>query len=221
MATKQLPGLTTLLPADSIDSTADLMLVRDTSTGADVKVKVGTVVGRDHGTAAGQVPLNSDLNLGTAATKNIGTANGDVPLNSYRTGEVFYHAGSTAPAGAMKANGAAVSRTTYADLFAAIGTTFGAGDGSTTFNLPDLRGEFVRGWDDSRGVDSGRAMGSAQADAFKSHSHVIPTNFGSSSAGFAHTSNVYTSPGANISTDASGGTETRPRNIALLACIKY
>lgn len=61
MATKQLPGLTTLLPADSIDSSADLMLVRDTSTGADVKVLVGTVVGRDHGTAAGQVPLNSDI----------------------------------------------------------------------------------------------------------------------------------------------------------------
>lgn len=61
MATKQLPGLTTLLPADSIDSSADLMLVRDTSTGADVKVKVGTVVGRDHGTAANQVPLNSDI----------------------------------------------------------------------------------------------------------------------------------------------------------------
>jgi len=219
MATKQLPGLTTLLPADSIDSSADLMLVRDTSTGADVKVKVGTVVGRDHGTAANQVPLNSDL--GTAATKNIGTANGDVPLNSYRTGEVFYHAGSTAPAGAMKANGAAVSRTTYAALFAAIGTVFGAGDGSTTFNLPDLRGEFVRGWDDSRGVDSGRAMGSAQTDMLKSHSHLIPTNAGSAKAGFMQTSGIYTSPGLNISTDATGGAETRPRNIALLACIKY
>lgn len=70
---------------------------------------------------------------------------------------------STAPSGWLKANGAAVSRTAYADLFAAIGTTYGSGDGFNTFNLPDLRGEFIRGFDDARGVDSGRAMGSSQA----------------------------------------------------------
>ena len=61
------------------------------------------------------------------------------------TGTVAYIAASSAPGGWLKCNGAAVSRTTYAALFAAIGTTFGAGDGSTTFKLPDLRGEFVRG----------------------------------------------------------------------------
>lgn len=78
-------------------------------------------------------------------------------------GSVIYVAKSAAPTGYLKANGAAVSRTTYAALFAAIGTAFGVGDGSTTFNLPDLRGEFMRGWDDGRGVDSGRTLGSAQA----------------------------------------------------------
>ena len=57
--------------------------------------------------------------------------------------------------GWLKANGAAVSRTAYGDLFAKIGTVFGSRDGSTTFNLPDLRGEFIRGWDNGRGVDSG------------------------------------------------------------------
>ena len=73
------------------------------------------------------------------------------------SGTVIYHAANTAPTGFLKANGAAVSRSTYSDLFTAIGTTFGVGDGSTTFNVPDLRGEFMRGWDDSRGVDGSRA----------------------------------------------------------------
>lgn len=86
-------------------------------------------------------------------------------------GQIIYVGFSSAPTGYLKANGAAVSRSVYASLFTAIGTTFGVGDGSTTFNVPDLRGEFIRGWDDSRGVDVSRAFGSAQADAFKSHSH--------------------------------------------------
>ncbi|WP_197369874.1 phage tail protein, partial [Ralstonia pseudosolanacearum] len=65
-----------------------------------------------------------------------------------QAGLIGYFARSTAPSGWLKANGAAVSRTTYAALYAEIGTTFGAGDGAATFNLPDLRGEFLRGWDD-------------------------------------------------------------------------
>ena len=88
-------------------------------------------------------------------------------------GQVAHFAMSTPPTGWLKANGAVVSRTTYATLFAAIGTTFGVGDGSTTFKLPDMRGEFIRGWDDSRGVDAGRGFGTAQADAFKSHTHTV------------------------------------------------
>ena len=78
-------------------------------------------------------------------------------------GTVIHVAMSNAPDGYLAANGSAVSRQTYARLFAAIGTTFGGGDGSTTFNLPDLRGEFIRGWDNGRGVDSERQLGSWQA----------------------------------------------------------
>lgn len=92
-------------------------------------------------------------------------------LGMVPSGTVLYFAGRTAPAGWLKANGAAVSRTAYAALFAAIGTTYGAGDGRSTFNLPDLRGEFLRGWDDGRGVDAGRVFGSAQAHALQSHQH--------------------------------------------------
>ncbi|VVP01432.1 hypothetical protein PS862_02868 [Pseudomonas fluorescens] len=84
---------------------------------------------------------------------------------------IGYFARTTAPAGWLKANGAAISRSAYAELYAAIGTTHGAGDGFTTFNLPDLRGEHIRGWDDGRGVDSGRVLGSWQAGAIQSHAH--------------------------------------------------
>jgi len=76
----------------------------------------------------------------------------------------------------LKCNGTAISRTTYAALFAIIGTTHGAGDGSSTFNVPDLRGEFVRGWDDGRGVDSGRNFGTSQSDENKQHNHTASTS---------------------------------------------
>ena len=80
-------------------------------------------------------------------------------------GTIQYFAMDAPPTGYLKADGTLVSRTVYADLFAAIGTTYGAGDGTTTFALPDLRGEFVRGFDDGRGVDSSRVFGSTQGDA--------------------------------------------------------
>ena len=155
-----------------------------------------------------------------------------VLANNVPAGAVNFFAMSTAPAGYLKANGANVNRTTYAALFAAIGTTFGAGDGSTTFAVPDLRGEFPRGWDDGRGIDSGRAIGTAQAQAFLSHTHSFhPAYFlGSGAAGFdgnAITGNSVQGGYGNFAaipsqtTGAAGGTETRPRNIALLACIKF
>ena len=87
------------------------------------------------------------------------------------TGSVHLMATTTAPSGYLKCNGAVVSRTTYADLFAIVGTTWGAGDSATTFNVPDLRGEFVRGWDDSRGVDSSRGFASSQSGKNAQHNH--------------------------------------------------
>jgi phage-related tail fiber protein len=133
-------------------------------------------------------------------------------------GQVGAFARATAPTGWLKANGAAVSRTTYNALFAAIGTTFGVGNGSTTFNLPDLRGEFIRGLDDGRGVDAGRLLGSAQADMFESHLHGIgTTTFVSGGGGVPYGSGVTQ---GTAQSELTGGTETRPRNVALLYCIK-
>lgn len=90
-------------------------------------------------------------------------------------GDVKTVATEEPPLGWLKCNGAVVSRSQYAALFDVIGTRFGAGNGSTTFGLPDLRGEFVRGWDDERGVDPGRELGSAQEGQNALHSHEAST----------------------------------------------
>lgn len=145
------------------------------------------------------------------------------PMGGDATGHVAYFARTSAPPGYLKANGALVSRTTYAALFAAIGTTFGAGDGVTTFSLPDLRGEFLRGLDDGRGVDAGRGIGTWQGDDVKSHAHNIGKQTSGSAAGgsYVHNANMGTLNETTYTTLAAGGTETRPRNVALLACIKF
>lgn len=144
-----------------------------------------------------------------------------LPVSGLQAGEVAFFARNTAPTGYLKANGAAISRTTYSVLFAAIGTTFGVGDGSTTFNIPDLRGEFLRGWDDARGVDTSRAFGSSQAQDIQSHTHVISSMTDNATQGGNVRGTGNTVVQATTTTGATGGTETRPRNIALLACIKY
>ncbi|MDM9592849.1 MULTISPECIES: phage tail protein [Pseudomonas] len=194
--------------------------------------------------------------------------------NGVPPGSIIYVARSTPPVGYIKANGAAVGRVAYAGLFAQIGTTFGGGDGSTTFNVPDLRGEFIRGLDDGRGMDPSRVLGSIQAGQNLSHTHT-----GSAAAAGAHTHTIsgtaltagehtHTAPRAQnndvgggspnfttanllngttapthaagahthsisgtaaaagdhthvVTIAANGGNEARPRNMALLACIKY
>ena len=127
----------------------------------------------------------------------------------------------TLPPRTIKANGVAISRVVYAKLFAKYGTTFGAGDGVNTFNLPDFRGYFPRFWDDGRGVDSGRVLGSTQDDMLKEHTHITGAGGGSAKTkGYAYmSSNVM--GGGSVLSGSEGGVETRPKNIALMAVIKY
>jgi len=89
------------------------------------------------------------------------------------SGAVFCMAVATVPSGYLECNGAVVNRTTYAALFAIIGTQYGAGNGSTTFQLPDLRGEFIRGFDNGKGTDNGRSIGTSQAGNFGQHLHAV------------------------------------------------
>ena len=161
-----------------------------------------------------------------------------VVVSGVPVGAVFHFAASTAPAGYLKANGNIVTNgvgtiqgvaADFSALYAILGSTYGAAG-----QLPDLRGEFIRGWTDGKvGIDTqttfGRfqdwsienILGSVQTETV----HAGPTGaFGSTNSG----DGGYNGPGpnpTNLNFDASRvvktSTETRPRNIALLACIKY
>lgn len=153
---------------------------------------------------------------------------GEVKTVAYTTPDPGYH----------MADGAALSRTTYAALFAKIGTVFGSGDGSTTFNVPNLLGEFVRGWNNTgSGLDPSRTFGSTQASqnlththaanvTDPGHTHVIPqidTLTGSGPGKEPTTggtdlsvSTLSSTTGITVANVASGGSESRPNNIALM-----
>lgn len=152
-----------------------------------------------------------------------------ITSNTAPSGAVSMFAANAAPSGWLECNGAAVSRTTYAALFTAIGTTWGVGNGSTTFNLPDLRGEFARGWDNGRGIDTGRVFASAQSSANLAHTHTtdfwqVQGDAGDNSRdGFTYEGaqgESGVSPESPYESNSSGGTEARPRNIALMFIIK-
>lgn len=149
------------------------------------------------------------------------------------TGTTIYGYFASAPTGFVEASGVTLSRTTYSDLYdhaVAEGLVvteaawqageygmFSDGDGATTFRLPDLRGEFLRGWDHGRGVDTGRTLGSSQADEFKAHTHSVTY----SAARTVSTGSNFPVGGYSADTGSTGGDETRPRNIAVMYCIKY
>lgn len=146
---------------------------------------------------------------------------------------------ATAPSGWLVCDGSVVNKAVYPALFNAIGRAWGAGDGVNTFALPDLRGEFLRGVDGGRGLDSGRALGSVQAGQVQQHKHVIPwgehaydggfgtvPGSGRSGSGDSDTDNSWllSNDGSDYvgQVNATGvvGNETRPRNVAVLYCIK-
>lgn len=174
--------------------------------------------------SAGVLKIRNAANTAWVSVGLLGVAN----FGHIQPGDILFHAKNAAPPGFLKCNGGAISRTTYADLFAEIGTTFGAGDGSTTFNLPELRGEFPRFWDDARGIDASRVFGSAQGDLVKTHAHpslAALYNQFNTVTGFASGTNATVFQGtgnpAVTGDNYSGGAENRPRNVALLGIIKY
>jgi len=185
------------------------------------EVVAGAIIGVTYSVATGQFHLN---------TNN----------NQWAPGQVGTFAMSTCPSGWVAADGSAVSRTvTYSGLYAAIGTTWGTGDGSTTFNVPDLRGVFLRGTgtNGTYGTAVGPSVGTYAADTYLNHTHTdsghthtiaqsnssLVWNTTSSSGSFVNaTGSTTTSTGtANIQASTTGGTETKPKNYGILYCIKY
>jgi microcystin-dependent protein len=137
-------------------------------------------------------------------------------------GAVMPFAMNSDPSGWIHCDGAAVSRTiTYAALFAAIGTTYGAGNGSTTFNLPDLRGYFVRGFGTNGDGTASDTFGAKQADEFKAHTHQVRNFTTTTTPGGAVSVRVIQTGENYVASGSNGGTETRPKNIAMRYCIKF
>lgn len=159
---------------------------------------------------------------GTSNTKLVTPAAAKQLLMEYNfvpSGAIMTFAMDTVPNGWLKCNGQAVSRTSYAQLFAAINVTYGQGDGTTTFNVPDYRGMFLRGHDSGKGVDDDRTFGSYQEDAFKSHTHqYLKPNIISN--GERDNNQQFGDQYIPTETEATGDNETRPKNYAVLYCIK-
>jgi microcystin-dependent protein len=179
-------------------------------------------------------PATSDLNPVTLGQLDDELAAALVVSNAaiasaLPVGTVLMWVTGSIPTGYLALEGGNVSRTTYATLFALWGTAFGVGDGSTTFGLPDTRAYFMRGWDNGRGVDSGRAIATFQADAVQN----ITGEFTAICGGGITTSGAFENDGDSInhitatvagtdngiSFDASRvartAAETRPLNFAV------
>lgn len=229
--------------ADPLEPDTDIILGKSYPAGTQI---VGV---QNEPTGSVPYPLERDRNLDDVPDKpqaraNLGVYSKEESDHLAPAGLVAYFARDTAPTGWLKANGALVSRTAYPRLFAAIGTRFGAGDGFNTFRLPDLRGEFVRGWDDGRGLDASRGVGTIQGGSVGNHEHVLATSetvnmwsyplrnaddyvahYGSSGNDPAYRlTRSLTAQAPTLGRTGgvhSGAGETRPRNIALLACIRY
>lgn len=186
--------MTATIPSTTWDGDITMPPGRSISSGGSSFGSSGISLGGG-ASAGGTTILPGGIQIGgTGAGNSVIVASDLGPVSDAATeaappGVISYTAASSAPTGWLKANGAAVSRATYAALFAAIGTDYGPGDGSTTFNVPDLRGYHIRSLDDGRGVDSGRVRGSTQADQNKSHNHGGAT--GGQSADHTHSGTTY------------------------------
>lgn len=211
---------TNAAPTFKADETATLPIVK----GYNQPLAAGDIAGDGH-----WLDLLYDSYLNKWVLQN--PAKG-IAIDSVPAGSVHYFAMQAAPEGYLVANGALVSRTVYGRLFSTIGTTFGEGDGGSTFQLPDLRGEFLRGWDVGRNLDPERGFGTAQGDAIRNITATIEAGPNSPNSGAFY-------PGSLTGSNYDGGhwafrlsyfdasrvvptaNENRPHNVALLACIKY
>lgn len=156
-------------------------------------------------------------------------------MSALPVGAMVHFPKGTVPAGFLEVDGSVQSIAALPDLAAYLGTTFNTGgEGAGNFRLPESRGEFLRGWDHGRGVDLGRAIGSWQADAFQGHYHASaadtarPYSTGGTTGDYLArfgTGNPTTNgvrEAINNGVDGSPRTasETRPRNLAVMWCIK-
>lgn len=166
---------------------------------------------------------NAPVNQGTidvaALAKEVERLKSAVPVGAV----LAFPTGIVAP-GYLELDGSVQSIATYPDLAAFLGTTYNKGnEGAGNFRLPESRGEFLRGWDHGRGVDAGRGIGTWQADDNKSHIHGTTYDVIADIFAAGDVRRNYLQQYNNVDdvvTKASGGAEARPRNLAVMWCIK-
>jgi len=206
----------------------------------EISVDAGSLVGDAITAASAATPADADefgfFQAVGAALKKITFA--ALAKLIYPVGSYLCRASGNVPPGFLACQGQAVSRTTYADLFDVIGTTYGAGNGSTTFNLPDARGLVMVGAGAHGALTrangtayNGGTVGASRNDQMQGHKHfntAISTSASAESGrGITSTNNSTNNDKiGNPSTDGTNGTprtgdETRPAEIAVLVCIKY
>lgn len=159
-------------------------------------------------TGAVTLSANPTTNLQASTKQYVDTQVASVGASSVPAGAIMAFYRNAAPTGWLECNGQSVAA--YPNLVA-LGLT----------NAPDLRGEFVRGWDNGKGTDPGRALASTQLDEFKGHTHEYFGASYTSAAPGGGTPLASSARSASMgNTSSTGGSETRPRNIALMYCIK-
>jgi len=167
----------------------------------------------------------SDLTNAGTARNNLDVYSRSESNELMPVGTILSFADESIPTGFLSCTGAAISRTTFAQLYSVIGTRWGSGDGIATFNLPDLRNEFLRG------SASGRLVGSFQSDELRAHAHALQlrtsgaersenSDNGVSGSDATSDRTTRTMDSNNIALNA-GGAETRPRNRAVNFIIRY
>lgn len=161
-------------------------------------------------------------------------ANG-APFYNVPVGTIMAFATDTEPNGYFECDGRSLVQENYPELFNVVGTTYGNGDTpGLTFNLPDLRGQFLRGWDNGAGIDPGRVIGSDQTDTVGVHDHIqLAPNYNATVAAqwpytnlgapYYYGGGTQDDPSFTTRVKAGDGMgdETRPTNVAVMFCIKY
>lgn len=242
-----LNGATERLSVQQVANLVTALIINGSPAALDTLKELATALGNDANFAT---TVNNAI---AARLKKDGTEAMSGPLDlggnelkraSNLVGMVGMFSGTTPPAGWIKVNGATLTRASYPDLWAyaqASGSIvaeaswasnsgkFSSGNGSTTFRIPDLRGEFPRFWDDARGVDSGRGLGVVQ-QAYSGYFNVqAGQDDGDSSGGDARSVQFIWFNGNLVVNNGQGGPvdipiipgDTRPRNISLMPCMKY
>ena len=223
-----------IVSAQNIQSNTNSNFVIGTSTCVTIIQSTTTI--------SNNLQVSGNEVLGTASSSATLTVNGRIMDKTgfvMPVGTILPYGGTSAPAGWLLCDGTAYSRSTYVDLFSAIGINFGSGNGTSTFNVPDMRGMFLRGLDYVNGIERGldtdkyRVVGSTQSDMLQGHSHENEyTQTNSPGGGITLEGSGATINGnfpnnfVTISSDGTNGNprtgkETRPVDVAVNYIIKY